>query len=173
MFIQLVEHKGVAGHNLINFNGDPTTVGWKIMNFWPELPKSEAPEFLPPDVERSYLQAESNFSTAGNEEAAGMMYRKALDVGLKKIDPSLTGTLGSKIKSLAKTGKLTSDIAEWAGHVRDLGNDAAHEEVAITRDELKDLRSFSEMTLRYLFTLPNMVLKRRGEKLPWEKETTV
>jgi hypothetical protein len=33
-----------------------------------------------PDIVRIYLQAESNFRIEGNEEAAGTMYRKALDI---------------------------------------------------------------------------------------------
>lgn len=152
----------------VNFSADPTTFGWTISGFWPVPPKPLIPEFLPPDIERVYLQAERNFPVEGNEEAAGTMYRKALDVGLKKIDSALTGTLGAKIKTLATRGQLTADIAEWSNHVRDLGNDAAHEETPLTRKELEDLRGISEMVLRYLFTLPNMIKKRRGEKLPWE-----
>jgi hypothetical protein len=76
--------------------------------------------------------------------------------------------LGAKIKKLAASGKLTTDLAEWSDHIRDLGNDATHEETPLTRKELEELRGFTEMVLRYLFTLPNMIKKRRGEKLPWE-----
>jgi hypothetical protein len=148
--------------------GDPTTQGWRIVQFWPEVRKPQIPEFLPPDIERAYLQAERNFPIEGNEEAAGTMYRKALDVGLKKIDSTLTGPLGAKLKTLAAQGKLTPDVADWADHVRELGNDAAHEESGIPRKDLEDLRGLTEMVLRYLFTLPNMSKKRRGEKLPWE-----
>ncbi|MGO8843284.1 MAG: DUF4145 domain-containing protein [Methyloceanibacter sp.] len=151
-----------------NFAGDPTTVGWSIAAFWPDPPKPLIPEYLPPDIERVYLQAERNFTVPGNEEASGTMYRKALDVGCKKIDPGLTGTLGAKIKALAAKGKLTKDIEEWSDQVRELGNDAAHEEAALPRKDLEDLRGIAEMVLRYLFTLPNMIKKRRGEKLPWE-----
>jgi hypothetical protein len=52
------------------------------------------PEYLPPEIERIYIQGERNFPTEGNEDAAGTMYRKALDIGLKQIDPGLTGMLG-------------------------------------------------------------------------------
>ena len=134
----------------------------------PEVPKPVIPELLPPDVERIYLQAERNFPVAGNEEAAGTMYGKALDISLKKIDPALTGMLGQKIKKLSAAGKLTADIAIWSENIRDIRNDAAHEEDPVTRDELVALRNFSEMVLRYLFSLPNAVRKRRGEKLEWE-----
>jgi len=54
--------------------------------------------------------------------------------------------------------------------VRDLENEAVHEETSPTRKELEDLRGITEMVLRYLFTLPNMSKKRRGEKLPWEPQ---
>lgn len=150
-----------------------TTLGYAVHDFWPEVPQPSIPDLIPPDIARVYLQAERNFPIIGNEEAAGTMYRKALDVGFKKIDPSLTGMLGPKIKALAKAGLLTEDIAIWSDHVRDIGNDAAHEEEPITRDELTALRNFCEMVLRYLFSLPNAVKKRRGEKLDWETDPTV
>jgi hypothetical protein len=69
--------------------------------------------------------------------------------------------LAVRIKKLATTSKLTPDIAEWADHVRDLGNDAAHEEVPPTREELDDLRNFTEMVMRYLFSLPALVEARK------------
>ncbi len=159
---------GHAWQQHTQFGGDFLSAGAAIVEFWPEVPRPLIPDLLPPDVERIYLQAERNFPIAGNEEAAGSMYGKALDIGLKKIDPSLTGMLGQKIKKLTADGKLTSDISEWSGHIRDIRNDAVHEEDPVTRDELIALRSFSEMVLRYLFSLPNAVKKRRGEKLDWE-----
>lgn len=142
--------------------------GWELLDFWPSVPKPKIPELLPKDVRRIYLQAERNYPTEGNEEAAGAMYRKALDIGLKKIDPTLNGMLGQRIKKLAAAGKLTADIAVWSDNIRDAGNEAAHEEKPISRDELTALRNFSEMVLRYLFSLPGAVKKRRGEALDWE-----
>jgi hypothetical protein len=141
-------------------NGDITR-SWSATKFWPEVPGPQIPENLPPDVERIYLQAERNFPITGNEEAAGTMYRKALDIGLKKVDPNAKGVLAARIKVLAKDHKLTPAIAEWADHIRDLGNEAAHEEQPPTREELAALRSFTEMVMRYLFTLPKMVESRK------------
>jgi hypothetical protein len=134
-----------------------------VEEFWPEAAGPVIPENMPSDVERIYLQAERNYPTEGNEEAAGTMYRKALDVGLKKIDATVTGTFAARIKKLAANGKLTADIAEWADHVRDLGNEAAHEDAPPTREELTELRSISEMVMRYLFSLPAMVQARRRQ----------
>jgi hypothetical protein len=153
-------------HQLLSLPGDLADAKWILTHFWPALPPIAAPELLPADVERAYLQAEHNFQVEGNEEAAGTMYRKALDVGLKKIDPSLSGPLGNKLKALAKAGRLTHDIADWSDEVRDLGNEAAHDEDAISRPDLETLRSFTEMVLRYLFTLPEMVKQRRAAQAP-------
>ena len=118
-------------------------------------------------MERTYLQAERNFGIEGNEEAAGTMYGKALDNALRRIDPTLTGMLGPKVKKLAAAGRLTADIAEWCDNIRVIRNDAVHEQEPITRDELEDLRNFTDAVLRYLFSLPGMVKQRRGEKLDW------
>jgi hypothetical protein len=164
--------EAVQSGALMQHPGDILHVGWKIDQFWPEPPGPLIPELLPPDVERVYLQAERNFPIAGNEEAAGTMYRKALDVALKKIDRSLSGMLGPRIEKLAKAGKLTTDVAEWSKTVKDVGNEAATREEPITREELAQLRIFTEMLLRYLFSLPGAVKKRRGEKLDWEIESS-
>ncbi|WP_164988636.1 DUF4145 domain-containing protein [Bradyrhizobium betae] len=144
--------------------GDIAAFNWEVKKFWPEVPGPIIPEDLPPDVERIYLAAERNYPTFGNEEPAGAMYRKALDVGLKKIDPETKGVLANRIKKLADDGKLTADIQEWSGHIRVLGNEAAHDEEPPTREELEDLRSFTEMVMRYLFTLPAMVNARKPPK---------
>jgi hypothetical protein len=159
-----------AGSQLVlnswdGYSGDVLGHGWEIKQFWPAVPGPLIPENLPVDVERIYLAAERNFPTPGNEEPAGAMYRKALDVGLKKIDPETKGVLAIRIKKLAAAGKLTPDIAEWSGHIRVLGNEAAHDEDPPTREELTDLRNFTEMVMRYLFSLPSMVGARRPKTI--------
>jgi hypothetical protein len=150
----------------MQFNGDLTEAGWKIEKFWPEPPGPVIPELLPPEVERIYLQGERNFPTEGNEEAAGTMYRKALDIGLKIIDPAVTGTLKARIAALVGQNKLTPSLGEWADQIRLLGNDTAHEIDQPTREELAALRNFSDLVLRYLFTLPEMVKARKAPTPP-------
>ena len=158
----IMEGDGRVGMNSwTGHSGDVAQLGWEVKQFWPEVEGPLIPENLPPDVERVYLQAERNFPMVGNEEAAETLYRKALDIGLNKIDSETKGVLATRIKKLADDGKLTADIQEWSSHIRVLGNEAAHDEQPPTRDELKDLRSFTEMVMRYLFTLPAMVRARK------------
>jgi Domain of unknown function (DUF4145) len=143
--------------------------GWTVETIWPAVPGPEIPDLMPTEVTRIYLQAERNFPVAGNEEAAGTMYRKALDVGLKLFDPNVTGTLKARITELVKQNKLTPSLGEWADQIRLLGNDTAHEIDQPTRDELTGLRNFSDLVLRYLFTLPEMVKARKALTQPSAK----
>ncbi len=98
----------------------------------------------------------------GNEEASGTMYRMALDVSLKFVASDLKGTLAARIDALVAKNLLTPSLGEWAHQIRLLGNDTAHEAEAPSRDELASLRSFSDMVLRYLFTLPKLVAMRKS-----------
>jgi hypothetical protein len=148
--------------SLTTQGGDLTQYNWQLSFFWPDAPGPLIPENLPSDVERVYLQAERNFPIAGNEEAAGTMYRKALDIGLKIIAPSVTGVLKARIATLVKQNLLTPSLGEWADQIRLLGNDTAHEIDQPTREELEALRNFSDLVLRYLFTLPGMVAARKA-----------
>jgi Domain of unknown function (DUF4145) len=151
---------------LNQIQGEITESKWDIDDFWPTSPGPVIPELLPPEVERIYLQAERNFPVDGNEEAAGTMYRKALDVGLTIIDPSIKGILKIRIAELVKQNKLTQSLGEWATQIRLLGNEAAHETDQPTREELTSLRNFSDLVLRYLFTLPEMVKARKAPSSP-------
>lgn len=157
---------------LVGYPHEISDALWLVRELWPIAPGPDIPDLIPPDVARVYVQAERNFAIKGNEEAAGTMYRKALDIALKTIDPDLKGMLGPRITKLAAAGKLTKDIEEWSNSIKEAGNDAVHESDPITRDQLIDLRNFCEMVLRYLFTLPNMIKRRRGEKLDWEEMST-
>jgi hypothetical protein len=160
--VALLQNPGYTAKQLMEKSGDLTDIHCMILAFWPEPPGPQIPDHLPPEVARVYLQAERNFPIAGNEEAAGTMYRKALDIGLKIMTPSVGGTLKSRIAELVKQHILTASLGERADQIRLLGNDAAHDVDEPTRDELDALRNFSDLLLQYLFTLPTMVAARRA-----------
>jgi len=97
----------------------------------------------------------------GNRDAAGAMIRKTLETALKAKFPESRGTLIKRIEAAEKDGALTRDMAQWAHQIRHLGNEAAHEEEPFSEDDAEDLRSFTDLLLRYLFTLPGMLEKAR------------
>ena len=138
-------------------------LGFSVGQIWPSPKEPIIPESLPDAVTRSLRQAETNFFQEGHEEAASVMYRKALELGLRAVEPTLTGMLASRIEKLGNQGRLTSDLVEWAKEIKNLGNDGAHEDTPIERSELEALRGLTEMVLRYLFTLPELVRVRRAK----------
>lgn len=152
----------IGPNNVHEQSGEISDHGWRLRTLWPTPPPLLIPENLPADVERIYIQAERNFPVAGNEEAAGTMYRKALDVGLTIIAPSVTGVLKTRIAKLVQQNLLTPSLGEWADQIRLLGNETAHDIDQPTRDELESLRNFSDLVLRYLFTLPALVTARKA-----------
>jgi hypothetical protein len=158
----------LSAHDMLSRDSNTQDLKVTIEQLWPQIPAPLIPDHLPEAATRSLLQAETNFRQPKHEEAAAVMYRKALEVGLKTIDPELKGTLAQRIKSLADAGQLTRELADWAREIKNLGNDGAHELDAIDRDELTQMRGLVGMVLQYLFTLPEQVSVLRSKV----KETT-
>ena len=144
----------------LNFPLEPGE--FRPLKFHPRSKVPEVPEHLPENVREYYLEAVETMKTQPN--AAGAMFRKTLDVGLKAIAPDARGTLYSRIEALAEAGTITKELAEWSHHIRVEGNDASHEEEPFTRDQAEQLHRFTELVMMYLFTLPGML----GEWRPKE-----
>ena len=126
-----------------------------LVDFYPRPETPEIPEHLPENVHTYYLEAVNSVKSAPT--AAGMMFRKTLDTGLKKIDPGAKGNLLARIKSAADGGKITQDMADWADRIRLDDNDAAHEEDPFTPQQAEELHLFTRLVMMYLFSLPGML----------------
>jgi hypothetical protein len=137
----------------------------RLIDVWPKRKPIEAPQHLPPNVARYYFQTMDSLNRR-NFDAAGTMFRKALDTGLKRIDPQGKGTLEKRIDNLSAVTGITPAMKEWAHHIRRLGNDAAHEEEPFEEDEARGLQSFTELLLTYAFTLPGMLVERYPPAAP-------
>jgi hypothetical protein len=152
----------VIGSNPQNFPGDLIRVPNKYQLFlFPELEKTEVPEHVPDSAANAFRQAVES-RKAGHYDAAGAMYRKTLDVALKRIDAQLKGLLRDRIDKLASANKLTPSIKDWAHEIRLDGNDASHDEDPFTKPEAEQMHLFAQLLLTYLFTLPERV-KLRGK----------
>lgn len=135
---------------------------YEVKEVFPTRVELGAPEAVPSAVGRSFAQAEEA-RVRGHLEAAGMSYRRALELALKEIGPELKGTLEKRIDKLAEDHRLTPALAEWSHSVRQLGNEAAHDEPEPTVGDTKDLADFSRVVLEYLFTMPAKVRPKAVE----------
>jgi hypothetical protein len=136
-----------------------------LIRYWPAQVETKAPDHVPDNVTSFYLQGMDNVARK-NYDAAGTMFRKSLDTALKHLDPSGKGTLQHRIDNLPATVAITPAMKEWAHEIRELGNDAAHEEDPFTEDEATTLKNFTELFLTYTFTLPGMLAARKTPPAP-------
>ena len=133
----------------------------QLLKIAPSPPDTGAPLHTPQNVARFFGQAMDNLPK--NWDAAGSMFRKALDTGLKSKFPEMKGDLKARIKKAEEKQMLTPELAEWAHQIRDLGNDAAHEEEPFSKKDAKELAAFTHLVFQYLFTLPGMLREARGD----------
>jgi len=133
----------------------------QVLEVVPTPIKTAAPEHVPPDTVRVFVQAK-NAQKRGENDTAGMGFRKTLDIGLKAFDQTVKGTLIERIDKLAAAHRITPDMKEWAHQVRLIGNEINHEEDEPTDADVEAIAGFTEATLQYLFTLPKEVENRRA-----------
>ena len=135
----------------------------------PKPLNTESPQYTPKNVARFYSQGMENL--VKNWDAAGTMFRKALDVGLKvKFPEDNKGSLYERIGRAAQRHDLTPELAEWAHQIRLDGNDAAHDEVPFSDEDARRLQVFTELVFRYLFTLPGMMQEARQDETSAENQ---
>ena len=134
------------------------------MEVAPELQSTGAPLHTPDNVGRFFEQGMENLPNGW--DAAGAMFRKALDTALKSKFPDIKGDLVKRIQKAADNGFLTKDMAEWAHHIRSLGNEAVHDDDPFSEEDARGLHAFTDLVLRYLFTLPGMMMAARQAAKP-------
>ena len=125
----------------------------KATRFWPKEEVISAPEGVPANVKSYFLQGIDSFKRR-NSDAAGTMFRKALEAGVKALHPAGSGSLYERITKLPLELGVTPAMKQWAHSVRHLGADAAHEEDPFTQTEAEDIKLFAEVFLTQAFTLP-------------------
>ena len=150
----------------MNCGSDPTNLGWSLINVWPAPEVSRAPDSTPDNVAGFFLQGEESLRSR-HYDAAGAMYRKALDTATLNIDPDLKGKkLYRRIEMLADRYAITPAMRDWAHEIRLMGNDAVHEEEPFTEQEAKDVQTFTQLFLTYVYTLPGMLAERQAAQSP-------
>lgn len=63
------------------------------------------------------------------------------------------------VEFLSNKGYVPPDGKHWVDHIRKKGNEATHEIVLMSEGDAKDLVSFSEMLLRFVYEFPNRIPK--------------
>lgn len=140
------------------------TRAFQIMETYPKIPDSEIPKYLPIDgiIGNLYRQALDS-EVRGNWDACGAMCRKVVDVSTVNLGASRSKKLEQRIDDLEANRTLTPALAAWAHAVRLDGNDASHDPDPFTEDEAHQIRSFTEIFLRYVYELPGMLSESKAQ----------
>jgi hypothetical protein len=145
--------------------GDSNTdsLGFRVKEIWPVGEPATIPEHLPETVAKAFRSAETNYRMPDGEDAAAMLYRRAIDVAIREKHPEIKGLLAVRIAKLVDAGLLPPAMKDWADQIRLIGNDGAHEPDGVTVEDLTPMRGFTEAFLRYFMTIPFEVALRRGQ----------
>ena len=132
---------------------------------YPELQELTVPQNTPENIARNYKTALRNLDSGADAdfEAAGILVRKALETAVNESNAQ-GANLKQKIDNLADNLIITRHMQQWAHEIRVIGNEAAHEDTPLTREDAVDAVNFTEMLLTYLFTLPGMIEERRNRR---------
>ena len=58
---------------------------------------------------------------------------------------------------LSKEGYIPPNGKHWVDHIRKKGNEATHEISIMKNDDAKEILTFTEMLLRFIYEFPSMV----------------
>ena len=159
-FVAWLNHRGSgpSSPDTLRAQNQPLDSLLALIKTLPVPQATTAPDNLPQGIERVFLQAEENRKRQ-HFDAAGMAYRRSLELAVQALDPNAKGTLAKRIDDLAANGKLTGEVRTWAHSIRTLGNEAAHDEAEPSAEDIEDLSEFARVVLEYLYTLPERVKK--------------
>lgn len=132
-----------------------------IEGHYPALQDIDVPLHCPPRISATFRDAVESLHRKKYETAI-FLCGKTLDLSTKSMDQAWK--LEKRLKTLAETGKITTDMANWAEEIRLDRNMAAHEDIQFTEADAQDAVTFTEAFLTYVYSLPALIDSRRANR---------
>ncbi|MDL4815311.1 DUF4145 domain-containing protein [Actinomadura opuntiae] len=137
---------------------------------WPPARSSDADPAIPAPLAASLAEARLCHDV-GAHTAASIMVRRTLeglcaDRGIGDV----TGkgghkSLHVKLHDLHTAGAITAELLDWALHLKEVGNDAAHDiAVFATREDAEDAIALAEDMLRHLYVAPARYARAKARR---------
>ncbi|MEX7473705.1 DUF4145 domain-containing protein [Mycobacterium adipatum] len=131
----------------------------RALHWWP-TPGFDSPSGagVPEEVAQAYSEG-SRCIAVGAPNAAVAMFRTALAHIVQEKGSQAAkaeGDLFNRIKKMAKEGALFASFADWAHHVRIVGNAGAHGEKfePVTVEQATELYRFLGQMINFLYVQP-------------------
>lgn len=113
-------------------------------------------ESLPSDIQSLYNEAR-NCVASGANTAAALVCRKLLAHLAVSQGAAPGKNFLDYVQYLAANGFVPPNGKGWVDHIRKKGNEATHEIIEMTTEDAKDLVSFLEMLLKFIYEFPNRI----------------
>ena len=141
------------------FNKDIELTARSIL---PSVNDDGAPAHTPADIASYYAQGVACLQVQ-SWDAAGAMFRKAVERGLRERFESTKRGLYHLIEGARTLQQITPELADWAHQIRLDGNEAVHGHL-FTETEATRLGAFTKLLLQYIFYLPGELKAARAPK---------
>lgn len=134
-----------------------------LIRMYPAPRPLAAPADVPEGVAKAYISGLINLPQPEGQglNAAAAMFRRAVELAVKALNPEGKGDLYHRIEAL-DPDHATPAMKKWAHRVRLAARDAVHDDGEFSEAEAHELRAFAELFLTYAFTLPAMLAKAKG-----------
>jgi hypothetical protein len=139
----------------------------EVIQVLPATRTAEQVNHLPQDVDRYYRDAITVLN-AGVPDAAAVQLRRTLEAAAKHFDVE-PFPLADAVKALMKKGLITKQFGDVIGHVRKIGNIAAHaSDEKVSVEEAYQVLRFTTQVLRNLFEVPAELKKLESRAVKTE-----
>lgn len=136
----------------------PTFVYPSSGEFFPGASVGSAVRHIPTELGELYDEARGCV-TVNHFTAAVLLCRKML-MHLAVAQGAKEGLAFIEyVDFLVKSGYVPPNGKHWVDHIRKKGNEANHEIVLMKQEDAKDLITFIEMLLRFIYEFPNSIPK--------------
>ncbi len=141
---------------------------WRGIYWWPPPELRQADLDVPQRVSDAIAEG-TRCAAVKAPRAAVVMYRAVLaEIVTDRGSPvaQAKGSLAAKLKQMATDGDLDRTTADWADHIRVVGNAGAHpnELAPVTHDEAKELGRLINVIVDYLYVHPARVRRARDSR---------
>ena len=129
---------------------------FKVTDSAPKPPVRDVVTNLPDKIAGVFDEAEANFAD-GRHMSAATMYRKAIELTLKDLNPDGKGMLHARIRALQKEEAVPDTLIKLLDTVKFLGNEGAHDDEPPSAEDVERGRDFTRLFLVYSYELPARV----------------
>lgn len=118
---------------------------------------------LTEDIERLYTEARDSYGVNAYTSTV-MCCRKILMHVAVSEGAGKNKSFKYYVEYLSDNNVVPNKTKDWIDEIRGMGNDANHEIKVNTKEEAKEIISFTEMLLKLVFEYPNRIKSKSSDK---------